>query len=239
MWAGNASGQGNPDLKSVSTSAPVLFDIFSTLPQTTWPEQPEEEMVLQQVCSHSGYAASNNCPETKFIFRSKNAAAPQLCPYCTTVSFTPDGVYRATAEDLTGEKAGNYDGTVPKIEKRFVLPPHLEYWYKNTNLAYEPLPDFVPWHTSSTKDSFSIVFPQSGSNYIIPVELDGSPGAMVMQAATRSVETILYWDLDGQYLGLTERVHEMTIAPEAGKHTLTVTANNGTMRKKYFEILEQ
>lgn len=239
VWIGNASGKGNPDLKSVSTSAPVLFDIFSTLPQTTWPVEPEEELIQQLVCAHSGYAAGSNCPDTKIILRSKNASAPQLCPYCTTISFTPDGKYRATAEDLTGKQAGIYDGTIPKIEKRFVLPPHLEYWYKNSNLAYEVLPDFVPWHTSSTKDSFSIVFPQSGTNYIIPVELDGSPGAMVMQAATRSVETILYWDLDGQYLGLTERVHEMPVAPAPGKHTLTVTDNNGTMQKRFFEILEQ
>ena len=60
-----------------------------------------------------------------------------------------------------------------------------------------------------------------------------------MQAASRSNETILYWDLDGQYLGLTERVHEMTVAPSPGKHTLTVTDNNGTIQKRFFEILEQ
>lgn len=239
VWAGNASGKGNPDLKSVSTSAPVLFDIFSTLPQTTWPVQPDEELVPQLVCANSGYAASSNCPHTKMILRSSKAVAPQLCPYCTTVSFTPDGLYRATVDDLTGEQAGKYDGTVPKIEKHFVLPPHLEYWYKNNNLAYETLPEFVPWHTASTKDSFSIVFPQSGTNYIIPVELDGTPGGMVMQVAARSAETIIYWDLDGQYLGLTERVHEMTVNPVPGKHVLTVTDNNGTIQKRFFEILEQ
>jgi penicillin-binding protein 1C len=62
---------------------------------------------------------------------------------------------------------------------------------------------------------------------------------MVMQAASRSSETILYWDLDGQYLGLTERVHELTVTPAPGKHILTVTDNNGSIIKKNFEILEQ
>lgn len=239
VWIGNASGKGNPDLKSVSTSAPVLFDIFSTLPQTTWPAQPAEELTQQTVCKHSGYAASFNCPETKTILRSKNAMAAKLCPYCTTITLTPDGKYRASMEDLSGDQAGIYDGCLPKVEKRFVLPPYIEYWYKNSNLSYQSLPDFVPWHTSSSSDSFSIVFPQSGTNYIIPVELDGSPGAMVMQAASRSSETILYWDLDGQYLGLTERVHELTVTPAPGKHILTVTDNNGSIIKKNFEILEQ
>ena len=239
VWIGNASGKGNPDLKSVSTSAPVLFDIFSTLPQTTWPAQPAEELTQQTVCKHSGYAASFNCPETKTILRSKNAMAAKLCPYCTTITLTPDGKYRASMEDLSGDQAGIYDGCLPKVEKRFVLPPYIEYWYKNSNLSYQSLPDFVPWHTSSSADSFSIVFPQSGTNYIIPVELDGSPGAMVMQAASRSSETILYWDLDGQYLGLTERVHELTVTPAPGKHILTVTDNNGSIIKKNFEILEQ
>jgi len=239
VWAGNASGQGNPDLKSVSTSAPILFDIFSTLPQTSWPEPPQEELIAQTVCKHSGYAAGPDCTETKVILRSIKAIAPKVCPYCTTVSLTPDGKYRATADDLTGEEAGSYDGSIPKIEKHFVLPPNIEYWYKNNNISYKTLPEFVPWHKASTKDNLSIVFPAPGAKLIIPVELDGSPGAMVMQVASRSSDSLIYWDLDGQYLGFTEKNHEMTINPQPGNHILTVTDSRGNILKRNFEILEK
>ena len=239
VWVGNANGNGNPDLKSVSTSAPVMFDIFSFLPDTSWPEIPYIELTQQTVCSHSGYAAGSDCPETKTILRSKSAVSPELCPYCTKVSFTPDGKYRASAEDLTGEKAGIYNGTIPKIEKRFVLPPNLEYWYKNNNLIYSTLPNFVPWHNSPSSENLSIVFPEQNAKIIIPVEIDGTKGAMVIQAAARSSDTFVYWDLDGTYLGYTEKVHELTVSPEPGNHILTVTDSNGNIIKRKFEILEK
>ena len=238
VWVGNANGMGNPDLKSVSTSAPVMFDIFSFLPATTWPEMPYDDLVSQIVCEHSGYAAGPDCVDKKTIYRSKSAAAPQLCPYCKKVSLTPDGKYRATTDDLTGEKAGIYNGTIPKIEKRFVLPPNLEYWYKNTSLVYSSLPDYVPWHSSTSSDNLSIVFPDANAHIIIPVEIDGTPGAMVMQAAVRSADTFVYWDIDGKYLGFTEKNHEMTVSPEPGPHILTITDSNGNIIKRKFEILE-
>ena len=238
VWIGNASGLGNPDLKSVSTSAPVLFDIFSILPATTWPETPYTDLVYQEVCSHSGYAASNYCDETKKILRPKKSAAPALCPYCTRVSLTQDGKYRANTEDLIGEEAGIYNGTLPKLENHFVLPPNLEYWYKTNSLNYRVLPDFVPWHKATSKENISIVFPEPSARIIIPVELDGTPGAMVAQAAARSAETIIYWDLDGNYLGLTEKRHEIVINPNPGAHVLTITDNNGNMLRRTFEILE-
>ena len=238
VWIGNATGLGNPELKSVSTSAPLLFDIFSILPKTTWPDIPYDDLITQEVCSHSGYAAGIYCDNTKEILRPKKAAAPALCPYCTRVSFTQDGKYRANAEDLTGEKAGLYNGTLPKLENHFVLPPNLEYWYKNTSLSYRLLPDFVPWHQASSKENISIVFPEASARIIIPIELDGSPGAMVAQAAARSSETIIYWDLDGNYLGLTDKRHEIVINPAPGTHLLTITDNHGNMIRRKFEILE-
>ncbi len=238
VWIGNANGMGNPDLKSVSTSAPVMFDIFSVLPKTSWPDIPYDDLTEQTVCSHSGFAASPDCKETKSIFRSRAAVTPELCPYCKKISFTFDKKYRATTEDLTGEKAGIYNGTLPTIEKRFVLPPNLEYWYKNTSVVYSSLPDFVPWHHSTSADNLSIVFPEPNAKIIIPVEIDGTQGAMVMQAAVRSSDTFVYWDVDGIYLGYTEKVHEMTISPDPGTHILTVTDSNGNILKRKFEILE-
>ena len=239
VWVGNAKGEGNPDLKSVSTSAPIMFDIFSFLPKTSWPDIPYDELVEQTVCAHSGYAAGPDCEETKTVLRSKNAVSPELCPYCTKVSFTPDGKYRATAEDLTGEQAGIYNGTLPKIEKRFVLPPNLEYWYKNNALDYKTLPDFVSWHHAASKDNLSIVFPEHNAKIIIPIQIDGSQGAMVMQAAVRSADTIVYWDLDGTFLGFTEKLHEMQVSPKTGNHILTVTDSKGNILKRKFEILEK
>jgi penicillin-binding protein 1C len=141
-------------------------------------------------------------------------------------------------EVLIGEEAGIYNGTLPKLENHFVLPPNFEYWHKTNSLNYRVLPDFVPWHKATSKENISIVFPEPSARIIIPVELDGTPGAMVAQAAARSAETIIYWDLDGNYLGLTEKRHEIVINPNPGAHVLTITDNNGNMLRRTFEILE-
>ena len=74
---------------------------------------------------------------------------------------------------------------------------------------------------------------------IIPIQIDGSQGAMVMQAAVRSADTIVYWDLDGTFLGFTEKLHEMQVSPKTGNHILTVTDSKGNILKRKFEILEK
>ena len=61
---------------------------------------------------------------------------------------------------------------------------------------------------------------------------------MVAQAAARSSDTIIYWDLDGNYLGLTDKRHEIVINPEPGSHILTITDNHGNMLRRKFDILE-
>jgi len=238
VWVGNATGEGRPDLKSVSTSAPLMFDVFSSLPVTTFPVFPLDSLDLVTICSKSGYLAGPNCVNTKVTVKPKESSVGQPCPYCQEVSLTPDRLYQATAEDLTGEQAGIYDGKMPLIEKRFVLPPNLEYWFKKSNLGYISLPSFVPWHKSSDGDDFSIIFPESGANLIIPVEIDGSAGSFVMQAAARSPSTILYWDIDGEYIGLTENIHELSANLDVGEHIITVVSSDGVTKKRKFYILD-
>ena len=62
---------------------------------------------------------------------------------------------------------------------------------------------------------------------------------MVMQVASRSNEALIYWDVDGQFIGVTEGKHEMTINPEPGKHILTITDSSGNILRRSFTILEK
>ena len=100
------------------------------------------------------------------------------------------------------------------------------------------LPDFVPWHKNPQQEDIDIVFPEEDAYLIIPIEIDGTEGAMVMQATTRSNENVLYWDIDGNFLGTTERIHEMVVNPKAGEHILTVTDSKGSSKKRKFIIVE-
>ena len=238
VWVGNATGGGTPDLKSVSTAAPVLFDLYKSLPRSSWIPFPEDALSKVTVCAKSGYAAGIDCTDTKEAFRPRRAPLSHVCPYCRKVSLTNDGRYQATADDLTGEKAGIYDGTMPLVESRFVLPPSIEYWFKRANFSYRTLPDFVPWHKSAEIQELSLIFPEAGARIIIPTEIDGTPGSMVMQAATRNLDTVVYWDIDGTYIGCTESRHEIAAHPKAGKHILTVTDSHGSRIQRHFTVLD-
>ncbi len=235
VWIGNAEGQGSENLRSMATAAPVLFDLFSIMPH---PKEkvsvPSDALCERTVCANSGFAASKNCPDTKIALCPAAAPLGGLCPYCKIVSLTPDKKFQATVSDMKGE----YEGHLPVTEKRFVLPPSIEYYYTRQVLGYRHLPPFLPGHQFAQKNELSILFPEQGAQIILPIEIDGTPGKTVMQAASRSNDATLYWDLDGEFLGETRGQHTMASRPRVGWHTLTVTDSNGTRRTRQFEIVE-
>src|SRR5574344_244943 len=155
VWIGNAEGQGSPSLTSITTSAPVMFDLFSILPVTHWPNAPYEDLVMEKTCAASGYCAGPNCANTKNVLRPSHAPAPKACPYCKLISLTPDEKYQAAVSDMTGE----YAGKMPLMKQYFVLPPAVEYWYTKRSLNYHKVPRRIPGHNSTDNGELAIVFP--------------------------------------------------------------------------------
>ncbi len=234
VWIGNAEGKGSKDLTSVSTSAPVMFDIFSVLPQTSWPYAPESELRKIPTCAESGYLAGPDCQKTKNALKPADAPYGTACPYCRTVTLAPDLKFQAAVEDMTGI----YGNSMPVQKKFFVLPPMMEYYYTKHSIGYKKLPPFVPWHNSYTDDSFEIMFPQQNANIAVPVEIDGTTGAFLMEATARNSDEELFWDLDGEYIGRTKRIHKMAATPRYGPHTLTVMDSNGSRKTRTFTIVD-
>lgn len=234
VWFGNAEGQGRQDLQSIRTAAPVLFEIFASLPAAHWPAAPSESLKEETFCADSGYIAGRYCSRTVKGFRPAQAPQGTVCPYCTAVSFTPDGRFQADMSDMTGEYAGQF----PFIQNRFVLPPAVEYYYTRFAANYKKLPPFVAGHQGGASSQLAILFPEQGARIVIPVEIDGSAGAMIMQAAARDIGTVIYWDIDGVYLGSTQGTHTMTVRPKIGTHVLTVTDSLGARRVRTFEVLD-
>ena len=233
VWFGNAEGQGKKDLQSIHTAAPALFEIFASLPPVHWPAMTAACLKEETFCADSGYIAGQHCAHTVQGFRPAQAPGGRVCPYCTAVSFTPDGKFQADMSDMTGD----YAGCFPLIKNRFVLPPAMEYYYTRFAASYKKLPPFVAGHQNSVPSQLAILFPEQGAKIVIPVEIDGTAGAMIMQAAVRDTGAVLYWDIDGAYLGSTHGVHTMSVRPKPGIHTLTVTDSSGARRVRTFEIL--
>jgi penicillin-binding protein 1C len=73
----------------------------------------------------------------------------------------------------------------------------------------------------------------------VPVEMDGSLGRVVFEAAHRSPRTTVHWHLDGEYQGRTRDIHQMALAPAPGPHVLTLVDEHGTSVRRRFRALRR
>lgn len=231
VWAGNATGEGRPDLRGSEAAAPLLFDVFELLPRDPWIVPPAQALRRETVCADSGYLAGPDCARTLRIELPADAPTPALCPYCRTIHVTADGAYRATADCLPLDRL--------TARKAFVLPPALEWYYRAGHPAYRPLPPLLPG--CGAEDSpLTILVPEEGTRLFIPVELDGTPGRSVFRAVHRDPRARLFWHLDGEYLGETSGPeHRMEARPSRGQSVLTVVDEEGRTSVRRFEVLSE
>ncbi len=82
-----------------------------------------------------------------------------------------------------------------------------------------------------------ILYPDERGTILIPVQLDGTVGSMVAEVAHRDPHVVLYWDLDGTFLGTTSGEHRMALSPEAGQHRLTLTDQHGDREQRTFTVV--
>ena len=249
VWVGNASGEGRPSLKGTAAAAPILFDLFGLLDagedtprEDTRGEDTAREGAAQaaasspalraiEVCADSGWAAGPNCPRVETVLVPAGVKSLPLCPYCTTVALSADGRYRVRAEEE--------DPSNVRIEKRFVLPPAMEKYYARS-LGYRSLPPWKPGSAQSAGDrSLAIVTPEEGASIYIPVEITGRPGATVFTVAHRDPGAVVFWQLDGAYLGSTRGVHAFEARPGPGEHVLTVVDGSGRSVSRRFTVLSR
>lgn len=136
VWVGNATGEGRSGLTGVGYAAPILFDIYSLLPDVPWFDQPYDELEEVAVCRQSGHKASAICDEVDTVYIPRTGIATAVCPYHRIVHLSQDGQYRVNSSCES----------VSRMQERswFVLPPAQAYYYKNYHVEYQALPPLKP-----------------------------------------------------------------------------------------------
>ncbi len=227
VWVGNASGEGRAGLTGVGTAAPVMFEIFSMLPDSEWFETPHDELTPMAICRRSGHRASEICPEIDTLLVPRAGIETPVCPYHRLVHLSGDGRWRvnSSCEDHTDIS------TLPW----FVLPPAQEFYFRSHNPSYTVLPP-VRDDCREVAESIEVIYPDHGSEIFLPRGFDGSRERVVMSAAHSDRDAELFWWLDGDYLGSTSGPHSMTASPTPGPHTLTLTDAAGNRRAITFTV---
>lgn len=226
VWVGNATGEGNAELVGGRVAGPVLFDIFNALPSSKWFERPKDAFVDAEVCRQSGYLKSRFCNDVDTVLILSQGIRTPSCPYHHLVHLTPDEKYRVYTSCLDSEET---------IEKSwFTLPPVWEWYYKAVHPSYQVLPPFKEGCGEDYRQPMQFIYPQMNAEILLAKQLEGSEGSLTLDLVHSNKEAIIYWHMDGNYLGETQFIHKFTISPKDGEHNVTVVDNQGNTQSVHF-----
>jgi penicillin-binding protein 1C len=230
VWVGNASGEGRPGLTGIGTAAPILFDIFSLLKTNEWFDPPYDEMSRIPVCRQSGHRASGICSPVDTAWVQNAGLKTAACPYHKIIHLDPSGKWQVN---------DGCEAPSRMVHKPwFILPPVQEWYYKSKNPSYHPLPPFRKDCASSLQvRSLAFIYPPQPGKIYVPVEIDGTPGKVIFEAAHRNPNTTIYWHLDEEFVTATKQFHQAALHPPSGKHKIVLVDENGETAEMKFEII--
>ncbi len=231
VWVGNADGEGRPGLVGLQTAAPILFDIFSVLKPSKWFTPPYDEMEKIKLCKQSGSRATDICEPVEIVWIQKNGLRTEPCKYHRLIHLDASETFRVNSncEDVNKMKHISW----------FVLPPAMEWYYKSKNSNYKEIPPLRSDCETTGLSGMEIIYPKQFSKIYVPIEIDGTIGKTIFQVAHRKENTIIYWHLDGLFLGTTQGNHQMGLTPDEGVHTLTLVDEEGESIIQQFEIVSK
>ncbi len=228
VWVGNADGEGRAGLVGVHAAAPLMFSLLELRPPPPhWFPPPYDDMEYVALCAQSGMLAAPWCPADTALVPLSGLEGP-VCTFHRVCWFDPSRkwqVHRGCAPEAVADTV-------------FVVPAVATPWYARHHPEYAPPPPYRPDCAANAhlRTSVSIIYPPRGLRIHLPIDLDGTPQAMVCRAATARPRDVLYWMLDDRFVGTTSERHELALRPEVGPHTLTVIDAAGTSASVAFTV---
>ncbi|KOF03475.1 penicillin-binding protein [Roseivirga seohaensis subsp. aquiponti] len=233
VWVGNADGEGRPGLTGIQAAAPILFDIFDVLPETTWFNPPMAEMAYAPVDRQSGYLASSYSIQVDTVLIPKAGLNTMASPFHQRVHLDKTRNYRVNSD---------CEPVVDMISTNwFVLPPKQALYYKKRNPTYQELPPLRSdcFGESLNMEVMDMVYPEPDAQVYIPINLEGEREQVVFEVAHRKPNSQLHWHLNDVYLGTTQGNHVLALTPPAGEHIITVVDEEGHRLSRNFTVLEK
>lgn len=230
VWVGNADGEGRPGLTGTSVAAPIMFDVFNELPKTTWFKTPYADMEEVEVCLKSGDLPSSHCEETSIEMMPKNCVRAKQCVYHKKIHLNYDSTYKVNSEC--------YDVSNMKHVSWFTLPPMMAYYFQKVNPYYEVEPSLHSECVKVNENTMQMIYPKNGSKLFLPRNLDGTKNEIVFKLAHAKSDELVYWHLDGSFMGTTKGTHNRVMFTGVGSHKLTIIDTDGNEIIIEFEIID-
>jgi len=231
VWVGNADGEGRPGLTGVKKAAPVMFDVFRLLPESSWFKTPDK-LVPIKTCKKSGYLPTSSCKETVTIMAPAMGVHQKSCSFHKIIQLDSTQKFQINSNCYPLHKS---------ISKSWFTLPALEEWYyKRRHPDYKVLPSFLDGCEESNNKIIDFIYPKGNTAVLIPKDLEGKKGRTVFHAVHKNETATLYWFLDDTFIGKTKINHKIEISPEySGKRKIIVVDNNGYRVEKNIFFIEK
>lgn len=236
VWAGNADGEGRPNLVGVKAAAPLLFDIFSLLHsiderEKEWFYVPYDDMKEAAVCRQSGYRATATCTADT-LWVPLGSLKAKACPYHQLLHLDNSESWQVNT--------GCYPADQIIHKPWFVLPPLEAFYFKKKNPGYREAPPFKPGcENDQSQKAMQLIYPKYATRIYVPLDLDGQLSRTVFEVAHRQAEATIHWHIDQEYLKSTQHFHSLEVNPGEGKHLLTLVDEFGNRLEQKFEIIKK
>jgi penicillin-binding protein 1C len=230
VWAGNADGEGRPGLTGISAAAPILFDLVNMMGTRGWFAEPAEEMTMIKVCLKSGFRAGPDCPETEEIYACVNGLRSEACPFHRIIHLDKSRIQQVNADCVPASEITN--------ESWFILPPAMEYFYRQKHPEYKVLPPYAPGCSADKSiPVMEFIYPTQGIKIFIPRDQTGLQTRIIPEVVHRNPSKKIFWHLDKDYVTTTRFMHQIEIMAGSGDHVLTVVDEDGNTIKCIFTII--
>jgi penicillin-binding protein 1C len=230
VWAGNADGEGRPGLTGISSAAPILFDLVGLMRPVAWFTPPWEELTSIRVCRNSGYRAGPDCLDTEEISVCLNGLRSDVCPYHRIIHLNKSRTKQVSSDCVTASEIIN--------ESWFILPPAMEYFFRQKHPEYKPLPPFAAGcNPGKIVPVMEFIYPTQGIKIFIPRDHTGELTRVIPEVVHRNPSKKIFWHLDEKYIATTKQIHQTEILAPAGNHVLTVVDEDGNTIKCAFMIM--
>ncbi|MGB1038128.1 MAG: hypothetical protein ACPGYY_05725, partial [Bacteroidia bacterium] len=221
VWIGNSDGQGISGMTGLNHAAPLLFELYGTLPSSSWFYEPYN-MSSQMICTSSGMKAQPTCPNSKEEVLPSSSDRTKRCSY-----------HKSILVDNHGQRVYKECSTGPTyFDTAFVLPPIISYYYQKKHPDHKNLPAWKP-DCASSNSTINLLYPINKGIISLP---RGEQGEITGKAFVVNKKTELFWDLNGEYIGSTVGLHELLLKPTSGENTLHLTDETGHTIKTSFTV---
>jgi penicillin-binding protein 1C len=153
----------------------------------------------------------------------------EACPYHKIVHLNKNRTLRVTTACVPPEEIIN--------EKWFVLPPAMEYYYRNKHPEYRVLPPSAPGCTDDRSiPAMEFIYPSPGVKIFIPRDQTGSLTRIIPEIAHRIPSKKVFWHLDNRYITTSRFIHQIELLAGPGAHVLTAVDEDGNTIRCSFTI---